>query len=152
MALSGAFTRTELTIAVVGIAGWVTLALPGYADYVTRTRFTEAHIVLGDLRSGMKRHVEQASSYLGGPCAPTGRSGEQVRYFDFSCTPGEPTTKTFTLLAVGKTGTDIEGLTYSLNQSGVRTTTIAPGSSMADQGYTGHPTCWVRRRPGRCTN
>ncbi len=150
MSRPGAFTRVEVAIAVVAVAAWVALALPGYGDFVTRSKFTEAHRVLGDLYDGMEQYGEQ-SSYVGGPCAPTGAPSAQVKYFDFSCAPGEPTTETFTLLAVGKPGTDIEGLTYSVNHFWVRTTTIAPGSWMADQGYPEDRTCWVDRRSGRCT-
>lgn len=151
MSLPGAFTRFELALGVVAIAVWVTLALPGYLDYVTRSKFMEAHIVLDGLETGMERQLEETSSYVGGPCAPTGPN-EPVSYFDFSCAPGEPTTETFTLLAVGRSGTDVEGLTFSVNHAAVRATMIASGSHLSDHGYRADPTCWVVRRSDLCTD
>ncbi len=147
---SGGSTRVELTIALITIVVWVSLALPAYTDYVTRSRLREAHILLTDVSANMERHREKASNYVGGPCAPTGPFTDQVKHFEFSCAPGEPTARTFAVLATGKADTAIEGITYSVDESGVRTTVIAPGSRMADQGYPSSRTCWIARPSGRC--
>jgi type IV pilus assembly protein PilE len=143
------FTLIELmiTIAVIAILG--AIALPSYTDYITRGKLTEAHSHLSDLRVKMEQRFQDARTYVGGPCAPTGASAAQVKYFDFSC-PAAPTATTFTIQAAGKAGTDLAGITFSVNESNVRTTVVTAGSTMATKGYTDNATCWVTRKGGQC--
>lgn len=137
------FTLIELMITVTVIAVLAAIALPSYNDYITRSKLTEAHQVLSDLRVKMEQRFQDARTYAGGPCAPT----QQAKYFVFSCV-GTPDATTFTIQAVGQL--DLTGIAFTVNESNTRTTVVTGGSKMADKGYTGNTTCWVVRRGGQC--
>lgn len=142
------FTLIELMVAVAVVAILAAVALPSYTDYVTRSKFTEAHTHLSDLRVKMEQFFQDNRTYVGGPCAPTGPNAAQIKYFDFSCNPAA-TQNTFTIQAAGKAGTALAGLTFTINESNVRTTTVSSGP-LADKGYTGSATCWVTKKGGVC--
>lgn len=142
------FTLIELMIVVAVIAILAAVALPSYTDYLTRSKLVEAHTHLADLRVKMEQRFQDARSYVGGPCAPTGGAAADVKYFQFSCPAGEPTANTFVVQAVGLQ--DLVGITFTVNESNVRTTTVTGGSTMATKGYTGAANCWVKRKGGQC--
>jgi type IV pilus assembly protein PilE len=144
------FTLIELMITIAVIAILAAVALPSYTDYVTRSKLVEAHTHLADLRVKMEQRFQDARSYNGGPCAPTGGAAADVKYFQFSCTPNPPApgADTFTIQAVGLD--DLEGITFTINESNVKTTVVTGGSKMANKGYVGNATCWVKRKGGQC--
>ena len=144
------FTLIELMIAVVVVAILSAIALPAYTDYITRSKFTEAHTHLADLRVKMEQFFQDNRTYVGGPCAPTGANATQIKYFDFSCATGEPTLNTFVVRAVGKAGSDLAGITFTVNESNVHATSVTSGSTIANKGYTGNTACWVTRKGGVC--
>ena len=148
MRFARGFTLIELMITVAVIAVLSAIALPSYTDYITRSKLTEAHSVLADLRVKMEQRFQDARSYAAGPCAPTGANAQQVKYFQFSCPAGEPTANTFVIQAVGLQ--DLTGITFTVNESNVRTTVVTAATKMADKGYTGNGTCWVVRKGGQC--
>jgi type IV pilus assembly protein PilE len=141
------FTLIELMITIVVIAILAAVALPAYTDYVTRSKLTEAHAVLSDLRVKMEQRFQDARTFDGGPCAPTGAAATQVKYFAFSCSVA-PTATVFTIQAVGQN--DIAGITFTINESNVRTTAVTGGTKMADKGYSGNANCWVTAKGGKC--
>jgi type IV pilus assembly protein PilE len=136
-----------VTVAIVAILAAV--ALPSYTDYVTRSKFTEAHSHLADLRVKMEQRFQDARDYSAGPCAPTGPGGAQVKYFTFTC-PVAPALSTFTLQAAGIAGTDLEGIAFTVNESNQRATVVTGGSKMADKGYTSNANCWITKKPNQC--
>lgn len=142
------FTLIELMITIAVIAILAAVALPSYTDYITRSKLVEAHTHLADLRVKMEQRFQDARSYVAGPCAPTGGAAADVKYFQFSCNPNPPGTDTFTLQAVGLN--ELDGITFTINESNVRTTVVTGGSKMANNGYTGSGTCWVKRKGGQC--
>jgi type IV pilus assembly protein PilE len=142
------FTLIELMITVAVIAVLSAIALPSYTDYITRSKLTEAHTVLADLRVKMEQRFQDARSYVAGPCAPTGANAAQVKYFAFACAAGEPTANTFVIQATGLA--DLTGIMFTVNESNVRTTVVTAATKMADKGYTGSATCWVTRKGGQC--
>jgi type IV pilus assembly protein PilE len=142
------FTLIELMIVVAVIAILAAVALPSYTDYITRSKLVEAHTHLADLRVKMEQRFQDARSYVGGPCAPTGAAAADVKYFAFTCAAGEPTANTFILQAAGLD--DIEGIAFTVNESNVRTTVVTGGSKMANKGYTGAANCWAKRKGGQC--
>jgi type IV pilus assembly protein PilE len=144
------FTLIELMIAVVVVAVLAAVALPAYTDYVVRSKLTEAHTHLSDLRVKMEQRFQDARSYIGGPCAPAGAAAAQVKYFDFSCSAGQPTATTFIVQAVGKAGSDLAGITFTINESNVRATTVTASTSMANKGYASNANCWVTRKGTGC--
>jgi type IV pilus assembly protein PilE len=136
-----------ITIAIVAILAAV--ALPAYTDYVTRSKFTEAHSHLADLRVKMEQRFQDARTYVGGPCSPTGPSAAQVRYFTFTCSAG-PAADTFTLQAAGTAGTELEGIAFTVNESNQRATVVTGGTKIADRGYTSNANCWITKKPSQC--
>jgi type IV pilus assembly protein PilE len=128
------------------------VALPSYTDYVTRSKFTEAHSHLADLRVKMEQRFQDARSYVGGPCAPTGPGGAQVKYFTFTCSvpPTVATPNVYTLQAAGMAGTDLEGIAFTVNESNQRTTVVTPATKMATKGYASNANCWITKKPSQC--
>ncbi|MEO8717137.1 MAG: type IV pilin protein, partial [Burkholderiales bacterium] len=108
------FTLIELMITVAVIAVLAAIALPSYTDYITRSKFTEATSNLSDLRVKMEQRFQDARTYVGGPCAPTGPAGAQVKYFTFTCSvpPTVGTPNNYTLQAAGMAGTDLVGIAF----------------------------------------
>lgn len=136
------FTLIELMITVAVIAVLAAIALPSYNDYITRSKLSEAHQVLSDLRVKMEQRFQDARTYDGGPCAPT----QQAKYFAFSCV-GAPSATTFKIQAVGQL--DLTGITFTIDQDNTRATTIDASSKMESKGYA-PAACWVTKRGGQC--
>ena len=141
------FTLIEVMIVVVVLAVLAAIALPSYTDYVVRSKLSEAHTHLSDLRVKMEQRFQDARTYAGGPCAPTGASATQIKYFDFSCTDG-PDADSFRIQAAGKA--DLTGIAFTINESNVRTTAVTGGSRMANNGYASNGSCWVTRKGSSC--
>lgn len=146
------FTLIELMITIAIIAILAAVALPSYTDYVTRSKFTEAHSHLADLRVKMEQRFQDARNYVGGPCAPTGPGGAQIKYFTFTCLvpPTPATPNIYTLQAAGMAGTDLEGIAFTVNESNQRATVVTAASSMAGKGYTSNANCWITKKPNQC--
>lgn len=149
MRLARGFTLIELMIVVAVAAILVAIALPQYTDYVTRSKLTEAHANLADLRVKMEQRFQDARTYVGSACSPTGTAAAQVKYFAFNCSP-VATATTFTLRAQGIPLTELDGITFTVNESNVRATAVTGGSAMANKGYTANATCWVTKKGGLC--
>ena len=142
------FTLIELMIVVAVIAILAAVALPSYTDYITRSKLVEAHTHLADLRVKREQRFQDARDYSAGPCAPTGGAAADVKYFQFSCQVVADPVNTYVLQAVGLQ--DLQGITFTINESNVKTTTVTGGSTMATKGYTGAANCWVKRKGGQC--
>jgi type IV pilus assembly protein PilE len=147
MRLASGFTLIELLITVVIIGILASIALPSYNSYITRSKLTEAHQVLSDLRVKQEQRFQDARTYSAANCAPTGAAATQVKYFAFSC-PAAPTATTFTIQAVGQA--DLAGITFTINESNQRTTVVTGGSKMADNGFASNATCWTMKKGGQC--
>jgi len=143
------FTLIELMITVAVIAILAAVALPSYTDYLTRSKFAEATSNLADLRVKMEQRFQDARTYVGGPCAPTGPGGAQIKYFTFTCSAG-PAIATYTLQAAGNAGSDLEGIAFTVTESNVHATVVTPSTKMADKGYTSNTGCWITKKPNLC--
>lgn len=143
------FTLIELMITIAIIAILAAVALPSYTDYVTRSKFTEATSHLADLRVKMEQRFQDNRSYVGGPCAPTGPGGAQIKYFTFTCSVA-PTATVYTLQAAGNAGTELEGIAFTVTESNARATAVTGGSKMATRGYASNAGCWIVRKPSQC--
>jgi type IV pilus assembly protein PilE len=143
------FTLIELMIALAVAAILAAVAFPAYTDYVVRSKLTEAHTHLSDLRVKMEQRFQDARTYTGGPCTPTGAAAVQVKYFDFSCTDG-PDADSFRIQAAGKASTDLAGIAFTINESNVRATVVTASTSMDNKGYQSNTNCWVTRKGNGC--
>lgn len=133
------FTLIELLI-VVGIIGILaSIALPNYTKYVKRGKAAEATGQLAQLSAKLERYYSDQTppSYSnGGACGITLTSPD-AKYFTYSCvTAGQ----TYTLTATGVSTENMGGYTYTINNKGVKSSTV-PGGSGA---------CWIMSENGSC--
>jgi type IV pilus assembly protein PilE len=97
----GGFTLIELMMAVAIAAMLVSIALPGYTQYVVRSRRAVAQGELVSAASAMERHFTIAGSYLGAAAGTTfpGTSPAQGGDVLYNLRVQSLTATTFTLRA-----------------------------------------------------
>jgi len=151
------FTLIELMITMVVLAILAAIAIPSYTDYVLRAKIPDATSSLQAMKTKMEQYYQDNRGYpnAGTPCVTGAPGAGQLQlppttYFTMSCTTAAPY-QTYTVTAVGNAGTDLEGATYTIDQTNSRKTAIAAGSHFAKRGYApGTYTCWVSRKPNLC--
>jgi len=139
------FTLIELMIVVAVVAILAAVALPAYNDYVRRSKLSEAHADLSDLRVKMEQWFQDARTYQNAGGTACGVAMTTAKYFTITCTA---TATTSTITAAGQA--DIAGINFTVNESNVKATTVTGGSAMATYGYTGNAACWVTKKGGVC--
>jgi len=154
------FTLIEVMITVVIVAILAAVAVPNYTDYVTRSKFTEAHGTLADLRVKMEQYYMDNRRYsttaAGGTCGLGAvPATANTRYFTYACatsTPNASGDQQYVLTATGAGAEGLTGLAFTINHSNTRTTTVTAATYMADKGYaTPSPNnCWVKKKPSLC--
>ena len=140
---SGGFTLIELMIVVVVVAILAVIAVPSYQDYVRRGKITEAISALSDVRVKMEQFFQDNRTYSGactaGTVAPTPTA---TANWTFACSGLSGTAYTVTATGIGS----MAGLTYTVNESNTRSTTITSAFGWSGNGST----CWVLRKDGSC--
>jgi type IV pilus assembly protein PilE len=142
------FTLIELMITIAIVAILAAVALPSYTDYVTRSKFTEAHSHLADLRVKMEQRFQDARSYAN--CAPIVAATTGVKYFAFTCPAVADPVNMYAIQAAGIVGTDLEGIAFTVTESNARATVVTAATSMAGKGYTSNANCWITKKPNQC--
>lgn len=143
------FTLIELMITVAVVAILAAVALPAYNDYITRSKFAEATSTLASMRVKMEQYYQDARKYTGACAAGTVAAlPTNLKYFTVSCNIPDDTH--YTVSAVGNTGTDLEGITFTVDEANTHATTVTSGSTIANKGYTGNTGCWITRKGGTC--
>lgn len=144
------FSLIEMMITVSILAIFARLAIPAYNSYVLRGKVSQAFSQLTALSVGLQQVYQDNRSYSGGAtnaagcltsgtgAAPTTNTGD----FSYSCTL---TATTFVVTATGKTGTTVASFTYTLDNTGARTTTTPTGAPFASS-----TSCWVQSTSGAC--
>lgn len=148
MKRSAGFTLIEVMMVVIIIGILAAIAVPGYSDYLTRSRITQATSGLAEKRVRMEQFFQDNHTYL-----PTNNlcddDTSRSTYFDFTATcpaaAGDPEVYTWT--ATGKSS--MTGFVYTVNQDNTRTTTI--DADTAPSGWaTAEVLCWVTSKGGGC--
>ena len=143
------FTLVELMVVVAIIAIIAAIAMPQYSDYVTRSKFTEAHAMLGDARVKLEQRFMDNRTYAGGTapwaCGTNAPTAAESKYFTYSCVG---TATTYAIQATGATGTALDGIAFTINESNTKATTITASTTMANAGYTSNANCWVTKKSG----
>ena len=154
------FTLIELMITVAIIAILAAIAVPNYTDYITRSKFTEAHGMLADLRVKMEQYYQDNRRYGttvgGGACGIPGGDTPTVqgaRYFTYTCDSTNPSAagdQQFVITAAGISGQGLDGIAFTINHANARATTVTASTPMADKGYAANTGCWVLKKPSQC--
>ncbi len=135
------FTMLEVMIVCAIVAILAAIALPNYADYVTRGKITEATTGLSDLRQRYEQFFLDTRTYVGG-CAQL-KPLVQPNLADFSIDCSTESTSGYTSVATG-TGT-MTGFAYQIDNTGAKATNAVPA------GWTlPAVACWVIRKSGDC--
>lgn len=143
------FTLIELMITVAIVAILAAVALPAYNDYITRSKFAEATSTLASMRVKMEQYYQDQRAYTGACLAGTVAAlPTNLKYFTVSCTI--PDGNHYTVSAAGNTGTDLQGITFTVNEANTHATSVTSGSTIANKGYTGNAGCWITRKGGTC--
>lgn len=160
MRFTKGFTLIEVMITVVIIAVIAAIAVPNYTDYITRSKFTEAHGMLADLRVKMEQFYMDNRRYStnagGGTCGIPGGAAPTLtgtKYFTYACTSSNANAagdQQYVLSANGVAAQGLDGISFTVNHANTRGTTVTGGTAMANKGYATNATCWVVKKPGQC--
>jgi type IV pilus assembly protein PilE len=153
------FTLIELMVTVAIVAILAAVAIPNYTDYVRRGKIQEATSALLATRTKMEQYFQDNRFYtppVGSPVlAPCVAKSSvplpTLQHFTV-VPPCGLTATTYTITVIGGSDTDatMTGITFTINEGNVRTTTVTPGSPMAKAGYANNPNCWTTRKGGTC--
>jgi type IV pilus assembly protein PilE len=144
------FSLIELMIAVAIVAILSAIAYPSYRNYVLRGQVVNATNALSSGSANMERVFQDNRTYLApatyttpcpGTAAPT--ATVQTGTFAVNCTVLSATT--FTMTATGSGATN--GFTYTIDQSGNQTSTVASPAPSA--WIISCPTSWTTKA-GQC--
>jgi len=134
------FTLIELMVVVAIVGILAGLAIPAYSDYVLRGKIPEATTALSTKRVKLEQWFLDNRSYATSTECTADNSGAN---FNISCT--NLAANTYTVQAVGKKA--LTGYTYTIDQSGAKTTTIV---APAPEAWLAATNCWVTRKGGVC--
>lgn len=142
---SAGFTLIELLIAMAIIGILASIALPAYSNYVLRGRVAEATNLLASAQTQMEQYYQDNRTYAsytnsqGSTVSPPCLTAQytQGNYFKISCTSSSLSASGYSITAVGTTGTNVSGFTYSIDQArNMATTSSKWGTSTR---------CWLTR-------
>lgn len=133
------FTLMEvlITIVIVGILSAV--AIPQYTQYVTRSRTAEAFSALGAAQAAAEQFWSNTRSYANFDTSPTFPTATP----NFTYALSSADQSGYKITATGRA--KMAGFTYTIDQSGTRTTTATPSWGTSTS-------CWVDKKGGLCTN
>lgn len=132
------FTLVEVLVVVAIIGIIASIAVPQYADYVTRGKVSEATSALGELRLRAEKWYSDNRTYVGFSAAIG-----NARYFSYACDTS--VANQFTCTATGAAGAGMGGFAYTINHANVRTSTFTGVS-----GWNNSTTCWVSKKGETC--
>jgi type IV pilus assembly protein PilE len=137
------FTLIEMLIVGVMLAIAASIALPQYAQHVTRSRILDAIAKLSDHRARMEQHFLDRRAYVddAGNCAVAPPPIAPADAFELSCIA---TGRAYVYTATGIAGRGMGGFVYAIDEAGSRATLSVP------RGWLRTPDCWTFRMDGSC--
>ena len=145
------FTLIEVMITVAIVAILASIALPQYNGYVLRSKISEATASLLGMKTRFEQYFQDNRSYCAtGGCPTCGVGMPGNKYFTLSAACA--TANTFIVSAAGGTAGDssMTGITFTINEAGVKATTVTSGTAMAAAGYSDNAACWTSKTGGAC--
>ena len=140
---SKGFTLLELMIVVAIVAILAAVVVPSYADYMRRSRITEAVSVLSGMRVKMEQYFQDNRTYTGACTGGVAPAPQPTANFSFACSGLGDASYVITATGINS----MVGFTYTINQANVQTTVAVPAAA----GWAGTgKTCWVLRKDGAC--
>lgn len=130
-------------IVVAIIAILAAIAVPIYRDYVIRARLSDGQSQLSASRTMLEQYYQDNRNYGPASAACAAALPSSVN-FTFTCTTTADA-QGFTLTAAGKTGTVVDGFSYTVDQTNARATTNVPAK------WAKSTTCWTIRKDGSCS-
>ena len=138
------FTLLEVMIVCAIVAILAAIALPNYADYVTRGKITDATTGLSDFRQRYEQYFLDNRTYVGACAIYQPQINAYLQSFQVAC-PTE-TVSTYVLTATGLASAGMSQFVYQIDNTGAKSTTSVPA------GWGAPPiNCWVIRKGGSCT-
>ena len=119
------FTLIEMMVVVAIVAILAAIAIPSYRRYVQRGDLVEATQALSQYRVQMEQYYQDNNTYANG--AICGVAIPTLVNFTLACTLN--TGQAYTATASGKTGGQVAGFIYTIDQINTQKTTWAWGLS-----------------------
>jgi type IV pilus assembly protein PilE len=136
------FTVIELMIVVAIVAILSAIAVPGYNDYLMRSKISEAVANLSDMRVKMEQYFLDFRTYENACMAGTVAPLPAGRYFTYACPT--LTATTYTITATGVAAQGMGGFTYQIDHQNQRQTIAVP------PGWSSSLSCWTVKKDGSC--
>lgn len=151
------FTLIELIIAIAIVSILTAIAIPAYTDYVIRGQLVDGANGLAAMRTQMEQYFQDNRTYASVTTTatpavtftPPCTTGATYGLFTVSCTTA-PTSSAYIITAVGKTGSNVAGFTYSINQLNERKTISLPSTVWGSFPQTAAPYCWITKKGMTC--
>ena len=124
------FTLIELMIAVVVVGILTGIAVPAYTDHIVRGKIAQGVGALSEAKVRMEQVFNSERTYN---CALD--FSPVFNETPFSVAISNCTTTTFTMTATGKSANGMSGYTYTINQSGEKTSKTPS--------VTASQSCWL---------
>jgi type IV pilus assembly protein PilE len=136
------FTLVELLVVVAIIGIIAAIAVPQYGNYVTRSKLSEAHSTLSEMRVKLEQYFQDNRTYVGACATGTVAPTPTGKYFTYACSNLAATTYTVTATGIASQGTG--SFVFTVDQANARATTGAP------TGWTTSTSCWIVNKGGGC--
>jgi prepilin-type N-terminal cleavage/methylation domain-containing protein len=127
------FTMIELMVVVVIVGVLAAVAVPMYSKYIKNARMTEATSRIGEIVTAAKAWAMENPNATGNPIWPSGAGGlvdlTASPNFSFAISSGGgavATTTGITILASGRSGTQMAGVTVSVTVPNITSNGTAP--------------------------
>ena len=142
---NGGFTLIELMIAIAIVAILASIALPSYRSYVMRGQTAQAFSQLTAFSVTLQQYYQDNRDWTGACAAGTTAPIPSANTGNWTYRCPTLSSTSFVIQAVGNTGSPVAGITFTLDNSGNRSTVIASGTN-----WPASTSCWTASNTGAC--